>query len=944
LIVLALAAGLIAAVPGYAAIAAPTPTMPANTSSSNQSPVFGWNAVTGASYYTFQLASDAGFNSINYSFNTKNTRATITNALADNTYWWRVRAVNASSIASPWSNPMQFTKSWGDVPVLESPADGDTVSFPEPLVLNWDPTPYAQRYHVILAHDSGLTSIVSDLDDTSATGGTEWAPQQLAPGTYYWEVWPIDAAGHEGQGSGVSSFTWDSPSAASNLQVTDLSSDPQVFDPLFSWDAVGGAKGYELEINPAADFSSGSKICCSGTIYSTSYAPTTVLENNTFYWRVRPIDVSGTAGDWTEGSQFTAQYDVDVPAVTNLRMITTDGSDLAGTDTTAPIVAWDPVPGASYYEVNVTVFTGGICDWGSTGQWNSKTASTYWTPLGNGLSASKPYSGGPSVATDSTGLTINGDYCVRVRADRDRAAGNVSVFGAYTYLNGGATQSFTFTGFALGGSCSPSCNAGYLGDDDSLLPLEGVTTPRLPLFTWAPLSGKGGYFVIVAKDASFTNIVDYAWTKIPAYAPRTGSAARTYTDESTSYYWAVLPATSASGTGAVGNPLLASAHDFIKASVPPVQEAPADGALGVDGPVQFQWDLTEGARKFHIVVDDSNTFSSPIIDTTTDATSYISYAGLPQGTLYWKVQAQDENTTGLNWSPIHSFTHTLAAPTVVPTGPGINPASGPDIPSWRWNPVDGAVKYELEAKWERTPGTITSQTFQTTSTAWTATSMTGVGLFQWRVHALYPTATSTTVKGVDTGWQSFVRTIPAPTGLASDIASTVTGTTRVLTTWNPRLGAKQYKVEFSTTNSFATPFETATIQNAAFAPTMYSAVQYGNGGTIYWRVAAVDADGNTGSWATSTLTLPAKMLLSSSTNGAHKGVYNSITITVKNAYGVAVAGAAVKATGAGITAVTKSTGLGGKVTFKLKPTKAGKLTFAATKSAYIKATITVAVY
>ena len=150
-VVLAIAAGLIAAVPGYAAIAAPTPSTPSDTSTTNQSPVFGWNAVSGASYYIFQLASDSGFNSINYSFNTKNTRATITNALADNTYWWRVRAVNASSVASPWSNPMQFTKTWSDVPVLDSPADGDTVSFPTPLVLDWDPTPYAQRYHLILA-------------------------------------------------------------------------------------------------------------------------------------------------------------------------------------------------------------------------------------------------------------------------------------------------------------------------------------------------------------------------------------------------------------------------------------------------------------------------------------------------------------------------------------------------------------------------------------------------------------------------------------------------------------------------------------------------------------------------------------------------------------------------------------------------------------------------
>ena len=34
----------------------------------------------------------------------------------------------------------------------------------------------------------------------------------------------------------------------------------------------------------------------------------------------------------------------------------------------------------------------------------------------------------------------------------------------------------------------------------------------MPLFTWKPLAGKQSYFVLVAKDASFWNIVDYAFT------------------------------------------------------------------------------------------------------------------------------------------------------------------------------------------------------------------------------------------------------------------------------------------------------------------------------------------------------------------------------------------------------------------------------------------------
>ena len=45
-------------------------------------------------------------------------------------------------------------------------------------------------------------------------------------------------------------------------------------------------------------------------------------------------------------------------------------------------------------------------------------------------------------------------------------------------------------------------------------------TARMPLFTWEHITGACGYFVVVAKDEDFTNVVDVARTKIPAYAPR----------------------------------------------------------------------------------------------------------------------------------------------------------------------------------------------------------------------------------------------------------------------------------------------------------------------------------------------------------------------------------------------------------------------------------------
>ena len=65
-----------------------------------------------------------------------------------------------------------------------------------------------------------------------------------------------------------------------------------------------------------------------------------------------------------------------------------------------------------------------------------------------------------------------------------------------------------------------------------------------------------------------------------------------------------------------------------------------------------------------------------------------------------------------------------------------------------------------------------------------------------------------------------------------------------------------------------------------------------------------------------------------------------MTVYNKNAMSHAINGVSVKATGAGITAVTK-TSASGKVVFKLHPTKAGKITFKATKTNFQTGTLTI---
>jgi hypothetical protein len=753
-------------------------------------------------------------------------------------------------------------------------------------------------------------------------------------------VIPLDAEGNRGAASSTASFSWTWPSTTT-LQVNDLNAAAEVYDPQFSWAPVAGAARYEVEINSSSDFAAGSKVCCSSATIATSLSPTTVFKDNTYYWRVRAIDPDGNAGVWNLGPSFTKTFDkvpvVTAPAVKNLHLrdnLTDPGTDAdlvaAGYQTQVPMLTWDWVPGASSYEVDVTPFNGSLCDWSATlHHWRVNTAVNAWTPLGSSWVGTQPYPDPMSVGSDFTTL-LAGKYCARVRARSDRA-GTDDVYGDYTYLDPDSLGwAFEFTTYPTGGACTPSCNANYLGSTDYVTPLTGTTTGRVPYFTWKPLSGKQSYYVLVAKDPSFSNLVDYAFTQIPAYAPRTGSGPRTYPDETTLYYWAMLPATTLNGTGAAGDPLLAAAQSFQKQSVPPTRLGPADGTQFFDQPT-FRWTPTEGARRYRIQVAQDPSFGTALDNLTTDSTSYTSNTTYPADTiLYWRVRADDENGVGLTWSTTGTFQKRLAAP--VPSA--TNSTAGEYLPVWSWSPVNGAVSYDLVI--DQPDGTTRSfSDFRMPATSFQ--KLTGTGVFHWRVRAEFPKQSYGTTPGPWSVSSPFTRTIGEPGGLHTDAA-----TDHVLLSWTPKLGVKQYKLQVSGRPDFATTIETVATDNAAYAPKL-SDVAYLSGNQLYWRVAGVDADGNVGDFSPAQ---PLSLLphLKLTVKGSlRKRRRRSVSVTVKNASGSWMTGVKVRVVGAGVKAQTRSTSLFGVARFTLRPTKRGRVLVTAKKSGFQPAGITLRV-
>jgi hypothetical protein len=924
---------------------APAPLAPAAGARTDGVPFFSWTPVAGAAQYEFQIAADSGMNAAVLGpgqdrFFTKNTRATLRKSLPDRTYWWRVRATTTKGDVSVWSAPRAFTKTLSP-PRLQSPVNGVSVSYPgTPLKLVWSPVDRAATYLVTIAADPNLATVIGGKPvETYATAFTRAGV--LAPGTYYWGVTPVDAQGNPGTPSSVASFVWVWPSDT-GVRVDDLVAAPEVFDPQFSWDRIPGAARYELEVNPSQDFAPGSKVCCTGSTIGTVYAPTAVLKDNRYYWRVRGIDVDGNPGVWNAGPVFEKRFDKVPPvagtSIKNVRMrdnLVDPGVDLDPAtplyETQVPLITWDPVPGASSYQVDVTPWVSGACNWSATileDHWVVNTTVNAWTPLGSGMTARPPHPDPTSPATDFPSLTPGQEYCARVRARSDRDVARDDVYGDYTYVVDGRGvppetigRAFKWLGYPAGNPCTAPCHSGYLGAGDYVYPAAGTVSKLTPYFTWRPLAGKASYFVIVAKDPQFSNVVDYGFTQLPAYSPRRLIRPTSYPDETTSYYWVVLPANLKDGGQAVGTPLLGAPQAFEKRSTPPDRLEPAVGA-DLSGHPTFRWTSVDGARRYRLQVAQDDRFGTLLEDVLTNSTAYTSNTTYPADTvLYWRVRADDENLIGLTWSTPGTFQKRLAMPNVTPG----QPTSGDYIPTWTWDPVPGSVSYDVHV--DLPDGTHRDLGGFRTA-AMTPIVMYGTGVFRWKVRAHFPRQPFGTVAGPYSGTHVFTRTIAEPIGVRSDNSKKYP-----LLLWEPKPGPKSYQVQVSTRPDFARLVENVATDNTSYAPLLKHPA-YAGGQQLYWRVAAVDEGRNVGDWSpTQRIGVVRKLRLAARGAPKRKRV-RRIKITVRGEGNRPVVGATVRVSGAGTRAAKVRTNRKGVATFRVKPMRRGAIAFRATKSGY----------
>lgn len=163
-----------------------------------------WSTVRDAVTYDIQVSTNASF-AIGAQIYRVDEASIQLEPLQDpnqQTYYWRVRAVDENGQVGPWSNSRRFVidTSVPDAPELSLPFDGSsTNSRPN---FRWRTVRGAQQYQIVFGPDPTCEGSLGPIQR-----GQSYIPvTALEPGLYYWCARAIDSAGNMSEWSQPSSF------------------------------------------------------------------------------------------------------------------------------------------------------------------------------------------------------------------------------------------------------------------------------------------------------------------------------------------------------------------------------------------------------------------------------------------------------------------------------------------------------------------------------------------------------------------------------------------------------------------------------------------------------------------------------------------------------------------------------------------------------------------
>ena len=663
-------------------------------------PTLKWNAVTGAAKYEVYRARSRSGEYIKYSTVTGTSYTNTSYIENGNTYYYKVRALDANGTAGAWSSIVSVTYRAASTGTLSAPTvTGGNDAQGRPT-LKWNAVTGAAKYEVYRARSKD-----GDYIKYSTVTGTSYTNISYIENgnTYYYKVRALDANGTAGAWSSIVSVTYKQTLPA----PTVTGGNDAQGRPTLTWKAVTGAAKYEVYRARSKD---GDYIKYS-TVTGTSYTNTSYIEDgNTYYYKVRALDANGTAGAWSSVVSVTYKQTLSAPTVTG-------GNDAQG----RPTLTWNAVSGAAKYEVyrahskdgdyikystvtgtsytNTSYIENGNTYYykvralksdGTAGAWSSIVSVTYRAASTGTLSAPSVTGGNDSQGRPTlkwnavTGAAKYEVYRARSK-DGDYIKYSTVTGTSYTntsYIENGNTYYYKVRALDANGTAgawSSIVSVTY----KQTLPAPTVTggndSQGRPTLKWNAVTGAAKYEVYRArsKDGDY---IKYSTVTGTSYTNTS------YLANGTTYYYKVR----ALGSDGTAGPDSTPVSVTYKA---PFGAPLVTGSKDSQGRPALKWDKVTDAAKYEVYRARSKDGTYSLMSTQS-ATGYTNTSYLANGTTYYyKVRALKANGTASAYSSVVTITYGTV-PT--PAAPAMRSAKADSAGiTVSWDTAANAVTYNV---------------------------------------------------------------------------------------------------------------------------------------------------------------------------------------------------------------------------------------------------------
>ena len=854
-------------------------------------PTLKWNAVSGAAKYEVYRARSKDGDYIKYATVTGTSYTNTRYIENGNTYYYKVRALDANGTAGAWSSIVSVTYRAASTGTLSAPAvTGGNDAQGRPT-LKWKAVTGAAKYEVYRAR-----SLNGDYIKYSTVTGTSYTNTSYIENgnTYYYKVRALKSDGTAGAWSSVVSVTYKQTLSA----PTVTGGNDAQGRPTLKWKVVTGAAKYEVY---RARSLNGDYIKYS-TVTGTSYTNTSYIEDgNTYYYKVRALKSDGTAGAWSSIVSVTYKQTLSAPTVTG-------GNDAQG----RPTLKWNAVTGAAKYEVyrarskdgtytkystttgtaytNSSYLTSGATYYykvralksdGTAGAWSSIVSVTYRKPAAATVASGKCGDSAKWTLDAAGTLTISGTgatydffndynctapwYDAELRLQIKKAVVNkgITYVGTYAFRDCAELTSVSLPAGLeeMGSSVFRYCEsltsitipAGVTSiGGDFFYGCASLKSVTLPDSLW---DAGGCTFMDCASLTSVrlpANLRDIAWwmfkdcTNLTSVTIPRGivEVKKEAFDGCTSLKNVTFTGSAADWKGVTirpGNTALTSAA--IKCTGSTVLTAPTlTLSVSKKGQPTLKWSAVSGAAGYQLWCsydggDDGDPYYRWFVNNDKTATSYtVPTDYLEKGRTYtYKVRAVTSSGAVGSFSKEVTFTYNPAASLAAPTVTGGNDAQG--RPTLTWKTVTGAAKYEIYRSYSR-DGSYSKYSTQT-STAYTNSSyLTSGTTYYYKVRALDANGNAGPYSAVVSVTCRLKLSAPSVTG-GKDSQG------RPTLKWNAVTGAAKYEV-YRARSKDGDYIKYATVTGTSYTNISYLA----NGTTYYYKVRALGSDGTAGPYST----------------------------------------------------------------------------------------------